>query len=207
MQLIWSCLGGKPRLESLLGRPFAPTAEQGPRAGDRRDCFARAVAVEGVGEPEPGGPHRRVARAIFAYEVFPPTLVSPVLLRSPLQVGDTVGILCHFLPGLELFCGARVLACFDESRDDVWYTGFTYRTLVGHPVLGEETFSVEKDMATGRLVAALHSWSRPGTWVTSLAILYTRYAQLRANRSALAHLAAVAHPGANDHAAGAVRSV
>ena len=116
MQLIWSLVGGKPRLEDWLNRPFSPTVEQGPRVTDRCDRFERMVAVETAGEPEPGGPHRRVARAIFAFEVFPPTLVSPVLLRSPLQVGDTVGILFHFLPGFDLFCGARVLECFDERE-------------------------------------------------------------------------------------------
>ena len=192
MRLIWSLLGGEPHLEDWLNRPFSPTVEQGPRATDRRDCFEGVVAVESVGEPEPGGPHRRVARAIFAYEVFPPTLVSPVLLRSPLQVGDTVGILFHFLPGLHVFCGARVLECFDEARDGVWRTGFKYRTLAGHPELGEETFSVEKDMATGRVVAALRSWSRAGTWLTWLAAPYMRHAQVHANKAALAHLASLA---------------
>jgi uncharacterized protein (UPF0548 family) len=192
MQLIWSFLGGKPRLEDWLSRSFSPTVEQGPRATDYRNRFEREVAVESVGQPEPGGAHRRVADAIFAYEVFPPSLVSPVLLRSPLQAGDTVGILFHFLPGLDLFCGARVLECFDEARDGVWHTGFKYRTLAGHPELGEETFSVEKDMATGRVVAALRSWSRAGTWLTWLAAPYTRHAQVHANNAALAHLASLA---------------
>jgi len=192
LQLIWSFLGGKPRLEDWLDRPFSPTVEQGPRATDRRDCAERVVAVESAGEPELGGPHRRVARAVFAYKVFPPTLVSPVLLRSPLQVGDTVGILIHFLPGLDLFCGARVLECFDLARDGVWHTGFKYRTLAGHPELGEETYSVEKDMATGRVVAALRSWSRAGTWLTWLAAPCTRHAQVHANKAALAHLASLA---------------
>ena len=189
MQLIWSLLGGKPRLEDWLNRPFSPTVEQGPRGTDARDRFEGVVAVESVGGPEPGGPHRRVARAIFAFEVFPPTLVSPVLLRSPLQVGDTVGILFHFLPGFDLFCGARVLECFDEARDGVWHTGFRYRTLAGHPELGEETFSVEKDMASGRVSAALQSWSRAGTWLTWLAAPCMRHVQVRANKAALAHLA------------------
>jgi hypothetical protein len=82
MRLIWNLLGGEPRLEDWLNRRFSPTVEQGPRATDRRDCFEGTVAVESAGEPEPEGPHRRVARAIFAYEMFPPSLVSPVLLRS-----------------------------------------------------------------------------------------------------------------------------
>jgi len=192
MQLIWAFLGQGPRLEDWRNRPFSPAVEQGPRAHDRRDRFECVVAVESPGEPEPEGPHRRVARAIFAYEVFPPAMVSPVLLRSPLEVGDTVGILLHFLPGLDLFCGARVVECFNEAREGVWRTGFKYRTLVGHPELGEETFSVEKDMTTGAVMAALRSWSRPGTWLTWLARPYLRYAQVRANRSALDHLGSVA---------------
>jgi len=117
-------------------------------------------------------------------------VVSPVLLRSPIQVGDTVGIQYHFLPGLDLFFAARVLDCFDGPRDGVWRTGFMYRTLVGHPELGDETFSVEKDMAAGTVVAALRSWSRPGTGLTRLAAPFTRYAQIRANRAALAQYTA-----------------
>ena len=136
MQVIWRFLGGKPRLEDWLNRPCSPTVEQGPRPNDRRDRFETVVAVESAGEPEPRGPHRRIARAIFAYEVFPPTLVSPVLLRSPLQAGEIVGILLHLLPGIHLFCGACVLECFDEPRNGVWRSGFTYRTLAGHPELG-----------------------------------------------------------------------
>jgi hypothetical protein len=200
MEVLWTFLGAKPRLEDWLNRPSSPTVEQGPRPNDRRDSFERVVAVEAAGEPEPAGPHRRVARAIFAYEVFPPTLISPVLFRSPLQVGDTVGILFHFLPGIDLFCGACVLECFDEPRGGVWRTGFKYRTLAGHPELGEEIFSVEKDMATGRVMAALRLWSRPGTWLTWLAAPYTRYAQVRANRAALAHLALVARQRADVNA-------
>jgi uncharacterized protein (UPF0548 family) len=192
MQLIWSFLGIKPHLEAWSNRPFSPTVEMGPRANDRRDCSERIVAVESPGEPEPGGPHRRVAQAIFGYQMFPPALVSPVLSRSPLQAGDTVGILYHFMPGLDLFCGARVLECFDIARDGIWHTGFKYRTLRGHPELGEETFSVEKDMTTGTVVAALRSWSRPGTWLTWVAAPYTRYAQLHANKAALVHLATLA---------------
>jgi len=197
MQLIWRFLGRKPRLEGWLNRPFSPTVEVGPRANDRRDCFERVVAVESAGEPEPWGPHRRVAQAIFAYRMFPETLVTPVLLRSPLDVGDTVGILYHFLPGLDLFCGARVVKCFDGAWEGVWRTGFKYRTLLGHPELGEETFSVEKEIATGQVVAALRSWSRPGTWLTWLGAPYARRAQVHANNSALCHLAAVATGAVN----------
>lgn len=192
MQWIFRFLGGKPRLADWLDRPFSPTVERGPRARDRRDCFECVVGVESVGEPEPDGPHRRVAEAIFGYRVFPPSLVTPHLLRSPVQVGDTVGALFHLLPGVDLFCASRVVDRFDEARDGIWHSGFQYRTLAGHPELGEETFSVEKDMESGSVVAALRSWSRPGTWLTWLASPYTRHTQVRANNAAIAHLASVA---------------
>ena len=192
MQWILKVFGGKPRLQDWENRPASATVEQGPRPSDNRDCFEREVAKEAAGEPEQGGPHRRVAKSIMAYEIFPPKVVSPVLHRAPIQVGDTVGILFHFFPGVDLFCAAVVFECFDEARDGVWRTGFKYRTLSGHPELGEETFSVEKNMSTGAVVVALRSWSRAGTWLTWLAAPYTRYSQIRANNSALEHLARVA---------------
>ncbi|MSR31397.1 MAG: DUF1990 family protein [Gemmataceae bacterium] len=192
MQFILTCLGQKPRLEDWVNRPFTPTADLGPRSNDRRDSFEKIVAVEVAGAPEANGAHRRVARAIFAYEVFPPKVVSPVLRKVPLEPGDTVGILFHFLPGLDMFCAARVVECFDEEQGGQWRTGFKYRTLAGHPELGEEIFSVEKNMATGEVVAALRSWSRPGNWLTWLAGPYTRHLQVRSNQSALVHMASVA---------------
>ena len=192
MQWILKVFGQKPRLQDWENRAASLKVEQGPRPKDNCDCFEREVAKEALGAPEQGGPHQRVAKSIMAYEIFPPEVVSPVLHRSPIQVGDTVGILFHFLPGVDLFCGAIVLECFDEERDEIWRTGFKYRTLSGHPELGEETFSVEKNMNTGTVIVALRSWSRAGTWLTWLGWPYTRYSQIRANKSALAYLAMVA---------------
>ena len=164
----------------------------GPRAGDCRDRFERVVAVEPPGEPLSDGPFRRVAAAILEYRVFPPSLVEGVLRRTPIQAGDTVGILFHFLPGIDLFSAARATETFDEFRDGLWRAGFTYRTLDGHPELGEETFSVEKHPVTGEVTAALRSWSRPGTWLTRLGRPVTRWYQVRANRAAVRHLQQIA---------------
>ena len=99
MQILWHCFGQQPRLKSLESLPFSRGVERGPRPGDRRDSYERIVAHEPPGDPAPDGPYRRLARAVRAYEIFPPSLVSGVLPRSPLQVGDTYGICYHFLPG------------------------------------------------------------------------------------------------------------
>jgi uncharacterized protein (UPF0548 family) len=192
MQVLWTLFGQRPDLAPWEARPVAAGVAEGSRPGDRRDAFEREVAVERPGEPEPEGPFRRAADAVCRFHVFPPRLVTPVLRRAPVQAGDTVGICYHFAPGVDLFFAARVTACFDGPAGGVWKTGFTYRTLHGHPELGEETFSAEKDLATGRVLVALRSWSRPGTFLTWAAAPVTRWMQVHANNSALAHLAGVA---------------
>jgi uncharacterized protein (UPF0548 family) len=189
LQIVVPLLGGEPSLGEWEKRPLWPGVENGPDPDARRDVYERQVGVETPGEPEPNGVYRRAAAAILRYDIFPPRLVRPVLRREPVQVGDTVGICHHPAPGIDLFFAARVVACFDEEKGGVWRTGFTYRTLVGHPEYGEETFSVEKEMATGRVIVALRSWSRPGTVLALLCPPWVRWHQVRASHAALTHLA------------------
>ena len=66
--------------------------------------------------------------------------------------------------------------------------------LIGHPEFGEETFSVEKDMATGRVIVALRSWSRPGTVLAMLCPPWVRRQQVRAS-TRRAHMAEMAKGG------------
>jgi uncharacterized protein (UPF0548 family) len=172
--------GRSPRLERWESRPFAPGVDSGPRPGDRRDLWQREVAREPPGAPLADGPFARVAAAILRYDIFPPALVTPVLRRRPVEIGDTVGILYR----ARLFFAARVIARSDAS--------FTYRTLAGHPELGEETFAVSKDPATGAVVVSLRSWSRPGILATRACARLTRRVQVGASRSALDHLQGIA---------------
>jgi len=188
MQWIFRCCSESADLASWEARPFWPGVERGPGPADRRDRHERVVAREAPGPPHAGGICPRLAEAIFRFDVFPPALVTPVLRRAPVEVGDTAGILCHFMPGLDLFFAARVTERFEEERAGLWRCGFTYRTLVGHPACGEETFSVEKDLQTGDITVALRSWSRPGLWSARLARPVMRLLQARAGRGALVHL-------------------
>ena len=192
MQIIWRIFGQKPSLIGLESRPLSPGVEQGPGPRDRRDRYERVVAREAPGEPEDDGPFRRLARAVLAYDVFPPSLVSGLLKRAPVEVGDTYGIRYHFLPGLDLFFGGRVSECFDGPEGDVWRTGFTFRTVRGHPMVGEETFWVEKDLGSGAVTVGLRSWSRPAMWLTRLAAPLLRRVQVGACHAALRHLAEIA---------------
>jgi len=128
------------------------------------------------------------------YEIFPRRLVEPVV-RRPIQVGDTVGAR-YLLPcGFSFFFASRAVACFNGEEGRLWRTGFTYRTLAGHPELGEETFCVEKDLTTGDLQVALRSWSRPGLWIVQLAAPVARSLQRHANSAALERLTEMASDG------------
>jgi hypothetical protein len=189
MQILF---GRSPRLADWEGRPLSPGVEEGPRAGDRHDEFQREVARERPGEPEPDGAYRALANAILAYRVFPPDLIEGVLRRTPVEVGDVVGIRYRVLPGVSLFFAARVTARFEGIDGGLFRTGFTYRTLAGHAEAGEETFVVEKSLADGRISVALRSWSRPGLWMTRALSPLLRRVQVHANRRALDHLETIA---------------
>jgi uncharacterized protein (UPF0548 family) len=192
MRIIWRLFGQHAYLNDVEKLGPSPGVEQGPRSRDRRDNYERVVACECPGEPESDGPYERLANAIFAYDIFPRWLVESVLRRDPIEMGDTVGIVYHFMPGIDLLFGAHVIACFDKRDTETWRTGFTYQTKQGHPELGEETFQIEKDLATGRITVSLRSWSRFGLWLTRLAYPYARWVQVRASYAALDHLAKLA---------------
>lgn len=193
MQWIIPHLTAGPRLERWDDRPFSPGVERGPGPCDHRDRHERAVVWEEPGPP--GAIARRLATAILAFDVFPPAMVTPIVRRGPVQVGDVVGVCYHFVPGLDLFFASRVIERFDEMPNGLWRCGFVYRTLAGHPECGEEEFCVEKDTTTGRVLVALRSWSRPGLWFVRVGKALLRPLQLAAGRSALDHLEALANEG------------
>jgi uncharacterized protein (UPF0548 family) len=183
---------GTPRLERWEARPFHAMART-PR--DREDVYERELPPEAPGPP--GERFRRVHAAIRAYAIFPPSLVAGVT-RRPIELGDVVGIHYRGFRLVRLFFAARVVEVFDgpggaEGAPAGWWrAGFRYRTLLGHPELGEETFAVEKELATGRVRVALRSWSRPGTCLARTFAPIVRRAQVHASHAALAHLAAIA---------------
>lgn len=186
-------VGPGPDLTEWEGRPFWPDALFGPGPQDHEDVYEAEVAQEAPGPPEPGGAYKRVAAALLRYEIFPPTLVVGVVRQTPLQVGDTVGICYHGPLGIDLFFAARVIGRLQE-RDAAgrWQCGFTYRTLVGHPELGEETFAVTKDEKTGSVRVSLRSWSRPGTVLARAGAMVVRRLQVHASLAALRHLEGIA---------------
>lgn len=186
--------GGAADLEKWEARPFADGVALGPGPRDRRDRYVRVVGAEPPGPPADDGPFRRVADAIFAYRVFPTTVLVGELRRTPVQVGDTVGIRYRGFRAVDLFFAARVVDVFDEAHADGGRAGFTYRTLAGHPELGEETFAVDKH-PDGRVEVSLTSWSRAGTLLAKATPFAVRAAQVHGSEQALVNLARIAGSG------------
>ena len=178
----------RPDPAAWENRPFSPGVLDGPRATDNRDRHALQMGVEPLGPPVADGPFRRVARAISEYRIFPPHLAQRVVKRTPLQVGDVVGLCYPLFLGIRMFIASRVIDVFDGSTPGGWRSGFTYRTLEGHVEVGEEIFAVEKDARTGVVTASLTAWSRPGHWTTRIGYPYARWCQLQAGRAAARHL-------------------
>ncbi|MEO8456315.1 MAG: DUF1990 family protein [Chloroflexota bacterium] len=185
--------GRRPNLNRWRDRPFSPGSEHGPCVSSAVDVYERVIGSESPGAPAEDGPFRRVAAAILRYDVFPRSIVTPVLAREPVQLGDLVGAVSPLGFGLRMFFVSRVIDAFDGEVEGLWRTGFTYRTLRGHPELGEETFCVEKDLATGDVKVRLSSWSEPGNWLTKTIPKRSRRLQVWGNQRALDRLERVAH--------------
>jgi uncharacterized protein (UPF0548 family) len=143
-----------------------------------RDVAERPVAKERNGDPEVEGAFSRIERAILRFEVYDPTRVKTLLERYPVQEGDTVGLQWLVAPPTTLFFGVRVIGVVNRQVNDGRFkTSVQYHTLEGHPVTGEETWSVEKDAKTGIVKVTFGSWSVPGTPLTSLLGPLTRMMQ------------------------------
>jgi uncharacterized protein (UPF0548 family) len=184
----WLWFGASADLSSWEKRRFSDGVEAGPRPGDKRDNHERVLGLEIPGPPADDGIARRAADAILRFDVFPPSVLSGVMPHTVAEVGDAIGLRYPFAPGLRLFFAARVIERFEDTTATLWRCGFTYRTLDGHPACGEETFIVEKELATGKVTAALRSWSRPDTLLARAAYPLMRLLQVRAARAALDHL-------------------
>lgn len=182
----------RPDPAAWENRPFSLGVLDGPRASDNFDRHLLQIAIEPPGPPLVEGPFRRAAKAILEYRIFPPQLAERVVKRTPLQIGDVVGLCYPLFLGIRMYIASRVIDVFDGPVANGWRSGFTYRTLEGHAEIGEETFSAEKDARSGAVVVSLNAWSRPGHWLTRIGYPYARWCQLQAGKAAVRYLKQIA---------------
>ena len=185
--------GQRPTLTAWTSREIHPLAARTEVPDPFHDLLEVTMGTEPPGEPLPDGPFARLETSVLAYRVFGPEIGSPVTSSTPVQEGDTIGLSYRFLGGfLRLFFASRVVQVYRrETGDGGWRSGFVYRTLEGHPELGEEVFEVRKD-AGGAVSFRLEAWSRPNLWYVKLFTPWARSIQKAAGRSAVANLSQVA---------------
>jgi uncharacterized protein (UPF0548 family) len=184
-------LGARPDLTRWEQRKIDPHSAGPPMAGAFHDLHRRIVAVEPPGPPVPDGPFERAARTIMAYQIFPGHIGDGIARRQPVEIGDTLGMLYRFFPGMKLFFASRVVEKISQQTSPIWRQGFRYQTIAWHPELGAETFCAEKVVETGEVRVYLQAWSRPAWWALPFLPLARRL-QLAAGKAALDHLEKVA---------------
>ncbi len=82
-----------------------------------------------------------------------------------MQIGDTI-LQQVFIPPVKQFSkkiifGVRINAIINEAVR----IGFSYETLEGHVEKGESTFTIEE--IEGNIIFKIHTFSEPGSWLTS----------------------------------------
>ena len=183
--------GMTPNLERWEPRPINPVAPKELLPSPNHDLTEVTLATELPGAPEDEGPYRRLVESVLGYRVFGPKIGEPIILTHRVDPGETIGLAFRFLPGLRLFFASRVVEVFEDREcEEGWCSGFTYQTLVKHPEVGEETFTVTKHR-DGAVSFRLEAWSRPNLWYVKLFGPLARRIQWYAARCAVEYLTGV----------------
>ncbi len=136
----------------------------------------------------------RAGAALRGWEMFRVGWVEVWPPAAPLEEGTTVALLAR-MPGLWTLFACRIVAVIDEHGPVESY-GFAYGTLPGHPLSGEERFTVRWDRADGDVRYDLLAISRPSRLAWRIGYPLVRLIQRRfAPRSLRAMTRAVTEEG------------
>jgi hypothetical protein len=145
-----------------LNRTHEYTRENGWNVDD----YETELPPEAPGSPEAHGAWAAAREVLRNYTFPPPDLITGIFVPDqPLE--QRVMVLRGRFLLFSFWFGVRIGGVTDERRplpeggeEQVW--GYNYRTLEGHFERGEITFSVHKNLATGRVVFRIHAFSQTG---------------------------------------------
>ena len=127
---------------------------------------------------------------LFDYQIFPSNIMTSLAEWKKggrkMCVGDTI-VQQIFIPPFRLFSlkmisGVRIAEIIDLPDKK----GFSYETLEGHVEKGISTFTVES--RNNQVVFKIHTFSRPGNFLTRIAAPLSVPYQAFCTKSALHHL-------------------
>jgi uncharacterized protein (UPF0548 family) len=129
----------------------------------------------------------RIRRQLFAYDIFPPSIVRFILCPGPtIEVGRLIVQRAGVGP-IRLESAVRVVEVWDTNAGDDREAGFRYVTLAGHPERGAASFAVCRD-SLGVVQLILDARSQPGTLMTRISRPVARRVQLAATKAAVKRL-------------------
>ncbi|HEX8428226.1 DUF1990 domain-containing protein [Hymenobacter sp.] len=145
-----------------LNRTHEYTRENGWNVDD----YETELPPEAPGPPEAQGAWAAAREVLRNYTFPPPSLITGIFVPDhPLE--QRVMVLRGRFLGFSFWFGVRVGGVTDERRplpeggeEQVW--GYNYRTLEGHFERGEITFTIHKNLTSGRVLFRIHALSQTG---------------------------------------------
>ena len=129
----------------------------------------------------------RIRTRLFAYDVFPPSLIHHVLCPDRVIEPESLIVQRAGIGPIRLESAVRVVETWDRDADGERDAGFRYVTLAGHPERGVASFSVRRD-SSGEVRLTLDARSEAGTLITRIGRPVARRVQLAATKAALNRL-------------------
>jgi uncharacterized protein (UPF0548 family) len=135
----------------------------------------------------------RIRAQLFAYNIFPPSLISFALCAGRKIELDGLIVQRAGVGPIRLESAVRVVDVWDKDAGDGREAGFRYVTLAGHPERGVASFAVRRD-SSGDVRLILDARSQAGTLMARLGRPVARRVQMAATNAAMERLAAKPSP-------------
>ncbi|UYZ57635.1 DUF1990 domain-containing protein [Hymenobacter latericus] len=153
---------GKAKVNYDLERVHEYTSETGWQLDD----YGTDLPAEPPGPPVAGGSFEAAKQVLLNYSFPPPDLITGIFVPEQ-PLAERVMLLRGRFLGFTFWFGVRIGGVIDEQRtpspddgpEQVW--GYNYRTLEGHFEKGEITFTVHKQLRTGRVRFQVKAYSQP----------------------------------------------
>ncbi|OON69808.1 DUF1990 domain-containing protein [Hymenobacter sp. CRA2] len=133
-------------------------------AGWRLDDYHTLLPTEPPGPPVAGGSFEAAKQVLLNYSFPPPDLITGIFVPDQPLAERVMLLRAHFL-FFTFWFGVRIGGVTDEQRDSpdgpeqVW--GYNYRTLKGHFEKGQITFTIHKNLRTGKVKFQVQAYSQP----------------------------------------------
>ncbi|MCC3158032.1 DUF1990 domain-containing protein [Hymenobacter sp. 15J16-1T3B] len=132
--------------------------------GWRLDDYHTELPAEPPGPPVPGGSFEAAKQVLLNYSFPPPDLITGIFVPDQPLAERVMLLRAHFL-FFTFWFGVRIGGVTDERQDapdgpeQVW--GYNYRTLEGHFEKGQITFTVHKNLTSGKVRFQVKAYSQP----------------------------------------------